>query len=50
MSAQIIRPAFAHLRPGGWLECQEVVIDPFCDDGTMAADRKSTRLNSSHWE
>lgn len=35
MSSQILRPAFEHLRPGGWLECQEVVIDPFCDDGTM---------------
>lgn len=38
MSAQILRPAFEHLRPGGWLECQEVVIDPFCDDGTMPPD------------
>ncbi|KAK1831596.1 Demethylmenaquinone methyltransferase [Podospora conica] len=38
MRTQIIEPAFAHLRPGGWLECQEVVIDPFCDDGTMPGD------------
>lgn len=27
-----------HLRPGGWVEFQEIHGDPQCDDGTMADD------------
>ncbi|KAK0719649.1 S-adenosyl-L-methionine-dependent methyltransferase [Lasiosphaeris hirsuta] len=38
MKDQIIQQAFDHLEPGGWLECQEIVMVPFCDDGTMPND------------
>ena len=35
MKANVIQRAFDHLEPGGYLECQEVLVPPFCDDGTM---------------
>ncbi|KAK0635466.1 S-adenosyl-L-methionine-dependent methyltransferase [Bombardia bombarda] len=35
MKTQIVQPAFDHLLPGGWLECQEFVVFPECDDGTI---------------
>ncbi|KAK0638779.1 S-adenosyl-L-methionine-dependent methyltransferase [Cercophora newfieldiana] len=38
MKTQIMQRAFDHLRPGGWLECQEVMVEPYCDDGTMPSD------------
>lgn len=38
MQAQVVRRAFANLRPGGWLECQELLLRPACDDGTMPPD------------
>jgi len=38
MKTQIMERAFGHLRPGGWLECQEVLSDPSCDDGTLTDD------------
>lgn len=33
----LIHKTFAHLRPGGWIEFQEIHTMPFCDDGTMDA-------------
>ncbi|KAK0614208.1 S-adenosyl-L-methionine-dependent methyltransferase [Immersiella caudata] len=38
MQRQIMQRAFDHLRPGGWMECQEVMVEPHCDDGTMSSD------------
>jgi metalloendopeptidase OMA1, mitochondrial len=35
MKTELIQRAFAHLKPGGWLECQEVLAMPVCDDDTM---------------
>ncbi|KAK5019858.1 methyltransferase domain-containing protein [Cryomyces antarcticus] len=34
----LMRRAFRHIKPGGWLECQEIDHYPFCDDGSMAPD------------
>ncbi|KAL1847931.1 hypothetical protein Plec18170_008344 [Paecilomyces lecythidis] len=31
----VMRKAFIHLKPGGYLECHEVDPKPLCDDGTM---------------
>ncbi|ERS96833.1 hypothetical protein HMPREF1624_07042 [Sporothrix schenckii ATCC 58251] len=31
----VVRNIFAHLRPGGWIEIQELHAYPFCDDGSM---------------
>ncbi|KAK1765223.1 S-adenosyl-L-methionine-dependent methyltransferase [Phialemonium atrogriseum] len=36
MLNQVIRPAFDHLRPGGYLESQELMGLLECDDGTVA--------------
>ena len=38
MKRQIIRRAFDHLQPGGWLECQELPSLIACEDGTMPDD------------
>ena len=38
METDIVRRAFDRLEPGGYLECQEVLVYPFCDDGTMPHD------------
>ncbi|KAH7632727.1 S-adenosyl-L-methionine-dependent methyltransferase [Sordaria sp. MPI-SDFR-AT-0083] len=40
MKSQIIQRAFDHLKPGGWLECQELNVLPVCDDGSMTDDYK----------
>lgn len=34
----IINRGFKHTRPGGWMESQDVMHPPFCDDGTMPED------------
>jgi ubiquinone/menaquinone biosynthesis C-methylase UbiE len=34
----IIAHAFMHLKPGGWMESQEIMSNPQCDDGTMPDD------------
>ncbi len=34
----IIRKSFRYLQPGGWMESQEIAIDLYCDDGTVADD------------
>lgn len=34
----IMAQAYKHLKPGGWMECQELMAAPYCDDGTMPAD------------
>ncbi|KAG9242594.1 putative Trans-aconitate 2-methyltransferase [Calycina marina] len=36
--SEIIRKAFFHLKPGGWMEGQEAMTTPYCDDGTMPPD------------
>ncbi|KAJ9141790.1 S-adenosyl-L-methionine-dependent methyltransferase [Pleurostoma richardsiae] len=35
MREEVVRRAFENLRPGGWLEAQEVDPRPVCDDGSM---------------
>jgi hypothetical protein len=35
---------FRSLRPGGWIELQELHGHPFCDDGTMSRDDPFQRL------
>lgn len=34
----IIKQGFRHTKPGGWMESQEVMHPPFCEDGTMPED------------
>jgi hypothetical protein len=34
----IINHAFRHTKPGGWMESQDLMHPPFCDDGTMPED------------
>jgi len=34
----IIRKSFYHLKPGGWMESQEVMTTPYCDDDTIPRD------------
>lgn len=31
----VVRNVFTHLKPGGWIEIQELHAYPFCDDGSM---------------
>lgn len=31
----LIKRTYEHLKPGGWIEFQEIHAYPFCDDGTM---------------
>ncbi|KFY65041.1 hypothetical protein V496_02858 [Pseudogymnoascus sp. VKM F-4515 (FW-2607)] len=35
---EVIRKAFYHLKPGGYLESQEILHTALCDDGTIPAD------------
>ncbi|KAF2641242.1 S-adenosyl-L-methionine-dependent methyltransferase [Massarina eburnea CBS 473.64] len=35
---EVIKTSFRHLKPGGWMESQEIMPTVYCDDGTMAAD------------
>ncbi|KAF4850564.1 Secondary metabolism regulator LAE1 [Colletotrichum siamense] len=37
---KVIGQAYSHLKPGGWIEFQELHIYPQCDDGTMKEDDK----------
>ncbi|KAN0122805.1 S-adenosyl-L-methionine-dependent methyltransferase [Hyaloscypha variabilis] len=34
----IIKQGFKHTKPGGWMESQDLMHPPFCDDGTMPDD------------
>jgi len=34
----IIERSFFYLKPGGWMESQELMSTPYCDDGTMPPD------------
>lgn len=34
----VIRKSFHYLKPGGYMESQEIMSTPYCDDGTMPAD------------
>ncbi|KAG6052629.1 hypothetical protein E4U17_005580 [Claviceps sp. LM77 group G4] len=34
-TSQVLGHAFRSLRPGGWIELQELLPTPLCDDGTM---------------
>ncbi|KAM0263628.1 hypothetical protein ACHAPA_008717 [Fusarium lateritium] len=38
MKAQIIEPAFERLKPGGWMECQELMGLLDCDDNSVTDD------------
>ncbi|KAJ6779594.1 hypothetical protein PWT90_08510 [Aphanocladium album] len=40
----VMQHAYEALRPGGWVEFQELLGRPFCDDGTMKADDAFKRL------
>lgn len=35
---EVIRKAFYHLKPGAYMESQEILPSPSCDDGTIPAD------------
>ncbi|KAH8777976.1 S-adenosyl-L-methionine-dependent methyltransferase [Hyaloscypha finlandica] len=35
---EIIKQGFKHTKPGGWMESQDLMHPPFCDDGTMPDD------------
>ncbi|KAK0712663.1 S-adenosyl-L-methionine-dependent methyltransferase, partial [Lasiosphaeria miniovina] len=35
---KVLAESFAHLKPGGWFECQELDAIALCDDGTVPAD------------
>ena len=37
------RNAFTHVRPGGWVECQEISIEADSDDGTLRKDSSIRR-------
>ncbi|KAG6225110.1 hypothetical protein E4U26_003291 [Claviceps purpurea] len=37
-TSQVLGHAFKSLRPGGWIELQELLPTPLCDDGTMPDD------------
>ena len=41
---EIIAKGFQSLRPGGWMESQEIMPTIYCDDGTMGID-----YAFSHW-
>lgn len=32
---EVIKSAFRHMKPGGWMESQELMPTVYCDDGTM---------------
>ncbi|KAK5659925.1 hypothetical protein OQA88_13389 [Cercophora sp. LCS_1] len=34
----VLQRAFTSLKPGGWIELQELCAEPLCDDGTMRDD------------
>ncbi|KAG6039314.1 hypothetical protein E4U39_007728 [Claviceps sp. Clav50 group G5] len=36
--AKVLSHAYESLRPGGWIELQELQPTPLCDDGTMPDD------------
>ncbi|KAF4977615.1 hypothetical protein FZEAL_5899 [Fusarium zealandicum] len=36
--AGVLRQAYAHLKPGGWIEIQELDARANCDDGTLPTD------------
>ncbi|KAH8723515.1 S-adenosyl-L-methionine-dependent methyltransferase [Phaeosphaeriaceae sp. PMI808] len=35
---QLLGRSIRHLKPGGWIECQEIDHIPHCDDGTLTKD------------
>lgn len=35
---KIIRKSYKHLKPGGWMESQDLMFVPECDDGSMPED------------
>ncbi|CAK7226776.1 RNA-binding component of cleavage and polyadenylation factor [Sporothrix curviconia] len=37
---EVIKNIYQHLKPGGWIEIQELHAYPFCDDGTMAEENE----------
>ncbi|KAG6292408.1 hypothetical protein E4U09_003436 [Claviceps aff. purpurea] len=37
-TSKVFGHAFKSLRPGGWIELQELLVKPLCDDGTMPDD------------
>ncbi|PGH21339.1 hypothetical protein AJ80_03390 [Polytolypa hystricis UAMH7299] len=41
---KLVKEAYDHLKPGGWIELQELFFQAQCDDNTMPADYKLT-----HW-
>ncbi|PHH92361.1 hypothetical protein CDD83_7739 [Cordyceps sp. RAO-2017] len=40
----VVDNAYRSLRPGGWIEFQELLGMPYCDDGTMSNDDSFKRL------
>jgi hypothetical protein len=35
---EIIKKGFYYTKPGGWMESQDIMSTPYCDDGTMPPD------------
>lgn len=44
---RLYQQAFNSLKPGGWLEVNDVALPVFCDDGTFPEDSASVKW--AHW-
>jgi trans-aconitate methyltransferase len=44
---RLYKQAFNAIKPGGWLEVNEVALSVFCDDGTFPEDTASVKW--AHW-
>jgi hypothetical protein len=44
---RLYKQAFDALKPGGWIEVNDVALSVFCDDGTFPEDSASVKW--AHW-
>lgn len=44
---RLYKQAFAAIKPGGWLEVNDIALPVFCDDGTFPEDSASVKW--AHW-
>lgn len=44
---RLYKQAFDAIKPGGWLEVNDVALPVFCDDGTFPEDSASVKW--AHW-
>jgi len=47
---KVVSQVFENLKPGGWIEFQELHTTPQCDDGTMKPDDTLVRFYEHVWE